>query len=132
MSDLEKKFDEKKKELEAKFAGEIEKVERSLAKRMMIWIGWTVAVLLLLVAVLFATVRPSGAGRGMDVATAGCRGGGGVVAACRRGPSRATLTAAATTMAATAAAATARRWNSQISRISGPPLSIVRLSVFLG
>ncbi|WP_353073552.1 translocation/assembly module TamB domain-containing protein [Tunturiibacter gelidoferens] len=53
MSDLEKKLSEKKEELEAKVAGEIAKVKRSLAKRMMIWIGWTVAALLVLVVVLF-------------------------------------------------------------------------------
>ncbi|NYF50980.1 translocation/assembly module TamB domain-containing protein [Tunturiibacter gelidoferens] len=55
MSDLEKKLSEKKEELEAKVAGEIAKVKRSLAKRMMIWIGWTVAALLVLVVVLFGT-----------------------------------------------------------------------------
>jgi translocation and assembly module TamB len=53
VSDLEKRLHDKEKEIEAKIAGEIAKVKRSLAKRMMIWIGWTVAVLLLLVLVLF-------------------------------------------------------------------------------
>ncbi|WP_353069477.1 translocation/assembly module TamB domain-containing protein [Tunturibacter empetritectus] len=53
MSDLEKKLSEKKEKMEAKVAGEIAKVKRSLAKRMMIWIGWTVGALLVLVLVLF-------------------------------------------------------------------------------
>src|SRR3984957_17782421 len=53
MSDLEKKFEEKKEELEATVAGEIAKVKRSLAKRMLLWIGWTVAALLVTVLVLF-------------------------------------------------------------------------------
>src|SRR5271154_6209170 len=53
MSDLEKKFEEKKEEIEASVAGEIAKVKRSLAKRMLTWIGWTVAALLVLVLVLF-------------------------------------------------------------------------------
>ncbi len=53
MSDLEKKFEEKKEEVEASIAGEVAKVKRSLAKRMLLWIGWTVAVLLVLVLVLF-------------------------------------------------------------------------------
>jgi translocation and assembly module TamB len=53
VSDLEKKIGEKKEELEAKVASEIAKVKRSLAKRMMIWIGWTVGALLVLVLVVF-------------------------------------------------------------------------------
>src|SRR6202046_363231 len=53
MSDLEKKFEEKKEEIEASVAGEVAKVKRSLAKRMLLWIGWTVAALLVLVLVLF-------------------------------------------------------------------------------
>jgi translocation and assembly module TamB len=53
MSDLEKKFEEKKEELRADIAGEVAKVKRSLAKRMLLWIGWTVAVLLVTVLVLF-------------------------------------------------------------------------------
>jgi translocation and assembly module TamB len=53
VSDLDKKLSEKKEEIEAKVAGEIAKVKRSLAKRMMMWIGWTVAALLVLVVVLF-------------------------------------------------------------------------------
>ena len=46
MSDLEKKLEQKKEELEAAVAGEVAKVKRSLAKRMLLWIGWTVAALL--------------------------------------------------------------------------------------
>src|SRR5271155_1859962 len=53
MSDLGKKLEEKKDEFEAKVAGEVAKVKRSLAKRMLTWIGWTVAALLVLVLVLF-------------------------------------------------------------------------------
>ena len=53
MSDLDKKLHDKKDEFEAKVAGEIAKVKRSLAKRMGIWIGWTVAALLVLVLVMF-------------------------------------------------------------------------------
>ena len=53
MSDLEKKLQETKVEIEAVAAGEIAKVKRSLAKRMLLWIGWTVAALLVLVLVLF-------------------------------------------------------------------------------
>src|SRR3984885_2350128 len=53
MSDLEKKLEETKVEIEAMAAGEIAKVKRSLAKRMLVWIGWTVAALLVLVLVLF-------------------------------------------------------------------------------
>ena len=55
MSDLEKKIEEKKEELEATVAGEIAKVKRSLAKRMLLWIGWTVAALLVTVPTLLLT-----------------------------------------------------------------------------
>ncbi len=53
MSDLEKKFAEKKEHLEAKVAGEIAKVKRSLATRMGHVVSWCVAGFVILVGVLF-------------------------------------------------------------------------------
>jgi translocation and assembly module TamB len=55
VSDLENRFNEKKDRLEAKVAGEIAKVKRSLALRMGMWLGWAVGGLLVLVLVLFGT-----------------------------------------------------------------------------
>ena len=53
MSDLEKKLHDEKDKFEAKVADEVAKVERSLAKVMLIWIGWSMAGLLVLLLVLF-------------------------------------------------------------------------------
>ena len=50
MSDLEKKLQEKKEQLEAKVAGEIAMVKRSLATRMGRAVGWTVIGFVVLVA----------------------------------------------------------------------------------
>jgi translocation and assembly module TamB len=55
MSDLEKKFTEKKERLEAKVTDEIAKVNRSLATRMGRAFLWTVIGSLIVVATLFAT-----------------------------------------------------------------------------
>ena len=55
MSDLEKKLTEKKEHLEAKVAGEIAKVKRSLATRMGRAVAWCVIGLVVLVMVLFGT-----------------------------------------------------------------------------
>src|ERR1700735_3909331 len=56
MSDLEKKFTEKKERLEAKVTDEIAKVNRSLATRMGRAFLWTVIGLLIVVSTLFAAV----------------------------------------------------------------------------
>src|SRR5271154_4419889 len=53
MSDLEKKLTEKKEHLEAKVAGEIAKVKRSLATRMGRAVAWCVIGSVVLVMVLF-------------------------------------------------------------------------------
>jgi translocation and assembly module TamB len=55
VSDLEKKLTKKKEQLEAKVAGQVAKVKRSLATRMGRAVGWTVIGLVVLVAVLFGT-----------------------------------------------------------------------------
>jgi translocation and assembly module TamB len=55
VSDLEKKLTEKKEHLEAKVAGEIAKVKRSLATRMGRAVAWCVIGLVVLVMVLFGT-----------------------------------------------------------------------------
>ena len=55
MSDLEKKLTEKKEQLEAKVAGEIAKVKRSLATRMGRALAWCVIASVVLVMVLSGT-----------------------------------------------------------------------------
>ncbi|WP_158790190.1 translocation/assembly module TamB domain-containing protein [Granulicella sp. L60] len=53
MSDLEKRLEQKKDELEARVAGKVAKVKRSLATRMGRAFLWTVGAVLLLLAILF-------------------------------------------------------------------------------
>jgi translocation and assembly module TamB len=53
VSDLEKKLQEKKEQLQVKVAGKVAKVKRSLATRMGRAVGWTVIGFVVLVAVLF-------------------------------------------------------------------------------
>ncbi|HWW97378.1 MAG TPA: hypothetical protein VNY74_06765, partial [Edaphobacter sp.] len=55
MSDLEKKLQEKKEQLQVKVAGEVAKVKRSLATRMGRAVAWTVIGFVVLVMVLFGT-----------------------------------------------------------------------------
>ncbi|MEI9981498.1 MAG: hypothetical protein WDN23_21405 [Edaphobacter sp.] len=54
MSDLEKRIEEKKEQLEAKVAGEVQKVKRSLAARMGRGAAWIVLGTAILVVALFA------------------------------------------------------------------------------
>ena len=54
MSDLEKKLVEKKEQLEAKVAGNVAKIKRSLATRMGRALAWTVIALVALAVALFA------------------------------------------------------------------------------